>query len=30
MVDNGRRAHAPEPYPNSPPTGEAIAAALQP
>jgi pimeloyl-ACP methyl ester carboxylesterase len=28
MVDNGHRAHAPEPYLNSPPTGEAIASAL--
>ncbi len=28
MVDNGHRAHAPEPYLNSLPTGEAIAAAL--
>jgi pimeloyl-ACP methyl ester carboxylesterase len=29
MVDNGHRAHAPEPYLNAPPTGEAIAAALR-
>jgi hypothetical protein len=29
LVDNGHRAHAPEPYLNAPPTGEAIAAALQ-
>jgi predicted alpha/beta hydrolase family esterase len=29
LVDNGHRAHAPEPYLNSAPTGEAIAAALQ-
>jgi pimeloyl-ACP methyl ester carboxylesterase len=29
LVDNGHRAHAPEPYLNSPPTGEAIADALQ-
>jgi pimeloyl-ACP methyl ester carboxylesterase len=29
MVDNGHRAHAPEPYLNSLPTGEAIAAALR-
>lgn len=29
MVDNGHRAHAPEPYLNSPPTGEAIATALR-
>ena len=29
MVDNGHRAHSPEPYLNSSPTGEAIAAALQ-
>ncbi len=28
MVDNGHRAHSPEPYLNSPPTGEAIAQAL--
>lgn len=28
LVDNGHRAHAPEPYLNAPPTGEAIAAAL--
>jgi len=29
LVDNGHRAHAPEPYLNAPPTGEAIAAALE-
>lgn len=29
LVDNGHRAHAPEPYLNAAPTGEAIAAALQ-
>ncbi len=29
VVDNGHRAHAPEPYLNSLPTGEAIAAALR-
>ena len=29
LVDNGHRAHAPEPYMNSPATGEAVAAALQ-
>jgi pimeloyl-ACP methyl ester carboxylesterase len=29
MVDNGHRAHAPEPYLNAAPTGAAIAAALQ-
>jgi hypothetical protein len=28
LVDNGHRAHAPEPYLNARPTGEAIAAAL--
>ena len=28
LVDNGHRAHAPEPYLNSPPTGAAVAAAL--
>jgi hypothetical protein len=28
MVDNGHRAHAPEPYLNAAPTGEAIASAL--
>jgi len=28
LVDNGHRAHAPEPYMNSPATGEAVAAAL--
>jgi hypothetical protein len=28
LVDNGHRAHAAEPYLNSPPTGAAIAAAL--
>jgi len=28
LVDNGHRAHAPEPYLNSRPTGDAIAAAL--
>jgi pimeloyl-ACP methyl ester carboxylesterase len=28
MIDNGHRAHAPEPSLNAPPTGEAIAAAL--
>jgi hypothetical protein len=29
LVDNGHRAHAPEPYLNAPPTGAAIADALQ-
>jgi predicted alpha/beta hydrolase family esterase len=29
VIDNGHRAHAPEPYLNSSPTGAAIAAALQ-
>lgn len=29
IVDNGHRAHAPEPYLNSPPTGAAVAAALR-
>ncbi len=28
MIDNGHRAHSPEPYLNSRPTGAAIAAAL--
>ena len=28
LVDNGHRAHAPEPYLNSAPTGAAIAEAL--
>jgi hypothetical protein len=29
LVDNGHRAHAPGPYLNASPTGEAVAAALQ-
>jgi hypothetical protein len=29
MVDNGHRAHAPEPYMNAAATGEAVAAALR-
>ncbi|HEY7134254.1 MAG TPA: hypothetical protein VIB48_04235 [Acidimicrobiia bacterium] len=29
LIDNGHRAHAPEPYLNAPATGEAIAAALR-
>jgi predicted alpha/beta hydrolase family esterase len=29
VIDNGHRAHAPEPYLNSQPTGAAIAAALE-
>ncbi len=28
LIDNGHRAHDPEPYPNAPATGAAIAAAL--
>jgi hypothetical protein len=28
LIDNGHRAHAPEPYLNSEPTGAAVAAAL--
>ena len=28
LIDNGHRAHAPEPYLNAAPTGAAIAAAL--
>jgi hypothetical protein len=28
LIDNGHRAHAPEPYLNAAPTGGAIAAAL--
>ena len=29
MIDNGHRAHAPEPYLNAFPTGAAVAAALE-
>jgi hypothetical protein len=29
LIDNGHRAHAPEPYLNAAPTGAAIAAALR-
>jgi hypothetical protein len=29
LIDNGHRAHAPEPYLNASPTGEAVATALR-